>query len=110
MRQWENRGYREDRAMRYLFSTLIALLAAPAVAEPACALRAVVMMALAEKYGEERVALGVNSAGNLIEMLGNEETGTWTIIVTSPQGVTCLVMDGSAFAVQAGVAKDGDPT
>ena len=89
----------------------LALLATPVAAETQCAPRPVVVAALTEKFGETRHAIGLNGGGNVIEVYGNLETGSWTITVTSPQGITCLVADGSAFVLTADPAPpEGDPT
>jgi len=53
-------------------------------------------------YEEARRAVGLSGSGGstataIVEVWGNEETGTWTITVTTPNGLTCLVASGSNF-------------
>ena len=73
------------------------LLAAPAVAQPQCDDRAKVLAHLATKYQESSVAIGVTSSGGLVEVLNSPEGKTWTIIVTTPQGMTCLLAAGDGW-------------
>lgn len=62
-----------------------------------CAPREMVVDRLAEGFGESRqsVALGANNA--VVETFASTETGTWTITVTMPNGMTCVVASGQAW-------------
>ena len=40
------------------------------------------------------MALGLASNGGLLEVLTSGNGGTWTIILTMPNGVSCLVAAG----------------
>ena len=74
------------------------LTAAPAEATPAaCQQRDDVLKHLAGKYREAPVALGVTNTGGLVEVLSSGEDGTWTIIVTSPTGLSCLMAAGEGW-------------
>lgn len=78
-------------ALASLFLTSIA----PAIsAGPPCEERGKLVAQLAEKYKETSVAIGLASNGKLIEVLTNASGETWTIIVTSPQGKSCLIATG----------------
>lgn len=76
-----------------------AMLAATAsdAARQACADRERVVERLAEKYGESRQAMGLGANNGVVEVFASSETGTWTITVTMPNGVTCLVASGQAY-------------
>ena len=75
---------------------------APAAAQGRnCAPRDIVVERLASKYGESRQSMGLGANNAVIEVFASEETGTWTITVTSFQGVTCLVASGHAFEAMA---------
>ncbi len=52
---------------------------------------------LAKKYKESPIAAGVTNAGGLVELLTDGKGGTWTIIVTTPQGMSCLVAAGAGW-------------
>lgn len=62
-----------------------------------CAPRETVVERLASKYGESRQSMGLGANNAVVEVFASEETGTWTITITSAKGVTCLVASGQAF-------------
>jgi hypothetical protein len=74
-----------------------ALIASPLYAAPQCNQRAAVMAHLAEKYGETPRAAGLAANSTVMELLANDETGSWTITVTTPDGTTCLIASGMNF-------------
>ena len=59
-----------------------------------CATRDLVVERLAQKYGESRQALGLGTQGAMVEIFASEDSGSWTITVTAPDGTTCLVASG----------------
>ena len=62
-----------------------------------CGDRTKLLKALSEKYKEAPRALGLSSSGKAIFEVFTSKTGTWTIAVTLPSGMTCLVASGQAF-------------
>ena len=62
-----------------------------------CAERDQVINRLAEGYGETRQSIGLGANNSVVEVFASEETGSWTITVTSAAGITCLVATGQAF-------------
>lgn len=82
---------------------LAALFAGQAAAETPrnCAPRKEVLERLTGGYGETRQSFGLGSEGSVMEIFASEETGTWTITVTLPNGLTCLVAAGRAFELLA---------
>lgn len=62
-----------------------------------CGVRTAVVERLATKYGESRQSIGMAPQGRVVEVFASLETGTWTITVTMPNGVTCLVASGQSF-------------
>lgn len=88
------------------------LMASAATAQQArnCGPRELVVNRLAEGFGETRQSMGLGANNAVIEVFASEESGTWTITVTSPNGVTCLVASGQAFEelVEALPAKGND--
>lgn len=62
-----------------------------------CGPREAVLMALAERYGEGRRAIGLAGQNHVMEMFTNAETGTWTITATTPAGVMCLIASGTGY-------------
>ena len=78
------------------------MLAGPVLSQPAhCAPRDTVVQRLAEQYGETRRSVGLGANNQVIEVFAAEDTGTWTITVTSATGLTCLVASGMAFEAMA---------
>lgn len=59
-----------------------------------CAPREAVVERLANTYGESRQSIGLGEQGMVIETFASDDTGTWTITVTTPHGQTCLVASG----------------
>lgn len=80
------------------------LAAAPAASQNACASRDQVLTRLSEKYGETRQSIGLAQNSGVFEVFASHETGSWTILMTRPDGVTCLVASGQAFEQQAELA------
>ncbi len=83
---------------RALTAALILLsLPAASSAQPQCAPRAVVLERLASGFGETRQSVGLAQGSQVVEVFASEDTGSWTITVTLPNGTTCLVAAGQAF-------------
>ena len=86
-----------------LTSALLAGLATSASAQNAanCAPRDKVIERLTTGFGETRQSIGLGANNALVEVFASTESGTWTITVTLPNGVTCLVASGQAFETLA---------
>ena len=82
------------------------LFSSAALAQPQCDTRDKVLSLLAEKYKEAPVALGVTNNGGLVEVLSTDEGTTWSIIVTAPDGKSCLVAAGEGWRALEQVALD----
>lgn len=77
---------------------------------PNCAPREIVSERLANKYGETRKGMGLGSNNAVIEVWASDESGSWTITVTSADGMTCLVASGQAYETLAEMLPpEGDP-
>lgn len=74
--------------------------------QPQCNERDNVLELLAKKYKETPIAAGVTTTGGLVEVLSDGHGGTWTIIVTSPKGVSCLVAAGEGWRTMEQMALD----
>jgi len=85
--------------MRYLAAILVMFLVTPVHAKVKCADRQKVIMKLGEKYREHPVAAGLARSGGITELLISEDGKTWTIIVTMPAGLSCLVSAGEGWEV-----------
>ena len=74
-----------------------------ASAQTVCGKRNDIVTQLHKKYGEERQYIGVQQGRGVVETYANTETGSWTILVTDPRGMSCLMAAGEAFEI---VVKD----
>jgi len=77
-----------------------------AAAQPQCDQRDSVIELLSQKYKEAPIALGVTHNGGLVEVLTNGNGKTWSIIVTTPQGMSCLVAAGEGWRMKECTEKD----
>ncbi|MBW6418987.1 hypothetical protein [Celeribacter sp. PS-C1] len=80
------------------------IIATPAMAQQNCAQRAQILDRLASKYGESRQSIGLAPNNGVVEVFASTETGTWTILMTTPNGVSCLIASGQAYETLAEVA------
>ena len=80
----------------------LATVSTAAAASTQCNTRDNVLDLLANKYKEAPVAAGVTNSGGLVEVLSTGKGDTWTIIITTPKGMSCLVAAGEAW-------RDFDP-
>lgn len=86
-----------------LLRTAIAfgLAAATPVAEAetrtACAERKSVIARLADRYGETLQSIGLQSNSAVVEVYASAATGTWTILMTRPDGISCLIASGEMW-------------
>ena len=62
----------------------------------ACGLRGNLVSVLEKTYSERPVSVGIASSGSLVEVF-TSESGTWTIIITNPGGITCLLEAGEGW-------------
>lgn len=83
--------------MKWIALVAALVLSAPALGQPQCNDRDDVLELLSKKYKETPIAAGVTNTGGLVEVLTDGESGTWTIIVTTPQGMSCLVAAGEGW-------------
>jgi hypothetical protein len=52
---------------------------------------------LNSRYDESPVAFGLQSNGNLLQVYASEEKGTWTVVSTTPNGLSCIVAAGKSW-------------
>ncbi len=62
-----------------------------------CDQRTKVLGHLAQKYKEAPIAIGVTSSGGIVEVLTTGDGETWTIILSTPNGTSCLVAAGEGW-------------
>ena len=52
---------------------------------------------LSSKYEEAPVAFGLQSNGNLLQVYASEDKNTWTVVSTTPAGLSCIVAAGKSW-------------
>lgn len=93
------------------YAAVAALVTATGVApvmaqqQPSCAKRADVLKHLSAKYTEAPVALGIANNGGVVEVLSSQSGASWTIIITMPNGPTCMVAAGENWQKLPSVAS-----
>jgi hypothetical protein len=78
-------------AMALISSTI------PAAAESVCAERHQILESLKLEYYEAPRALGIANDGNIVELLASREGKTWTLLVTMPDGISCVIAAGEGW-------------
>ena len=69
---------------------------APAHSATICGNRAKLVSALSRDYSEQPTFEALTSDGRLMEVLTSSK-GTWTVLLTTPSGRTCVVAAGTAW-------------
>ena len=77
-------------------------------AEMQCGKRSEFISELERKYDEVPRFLGITQAGDIIEIFTAPKGLTWTLVVTVPDGVSCLIGAGSDWTEIP--AKRGSPS
>lgn len=72
---------------------------APAIAQaPPCAPFDNVVQQLGEDYGESAIGYGLSTNGAATVVFVNENTGTWSIVILTPDGMGCMPAAGGDWA------------
>lgn len=67
----------------------------PAQTQEICGERNEIVTTLRESFGEYKHFEGLATSGNLIEVFISTKTGTWTIILSRPNGISCPYAAGT---------------
>lgn len=87
---------------------IAAMLLLAQASAPTCADRDDILRHLAaDKWREAVVARALDNTGRLVETVANPDTGTWTQLVTTPGGKTCIAASGDGWS--AVEYHHGDP-
>ncbi len=70
--------------------------AGPVQAQSVCGDRAEIIKVLGSKYKEMPAAFGIAGQRNLAELFVSK-SGSWTMLMTQPQGVTCILATGQSW-------------
>ena len=89
-----------------MMRTLIALVvvaflagfaAPPSRAQGTCGPRTDLARLLSQQHAEAPVALGLDSNGNLMEIFASKLGETWTLVMSMPNGISCIVTAGEGW-------------
>jgi hypothetical protein len=52
---------------------------------------------LAVRYEEAPISAGLQSNGNVLQIFASPRTGTWTVVSTTPAGMSCILAVGKSW-------------
>lgn len=84
----------------------MALASGPAVAEPVCGERGAIARLLRTDFGERPVADAVTAWGRHLVLFTTPGGASWSIVVTDPGGVSCLIAAGEDWRSHSPDAPD----
>ena len=89
-------------------TAVLAAFSLPAAAQQqaACAKRGDDLKHLSSKYTEAPVALGLANNGGVVEVFSSQKGNSWTIIITMPNGPTCMVAAGENWEEIPAIASN----
>ncbi|MER9428840.1 hypothetical protein [Mesorhizobium sp. M0408] len=82
--------------------------AATASGLPPCGSRPEILKQLSSRFKETPVALGLAKNGSVVEVLTSDDGETWTIMVSQPNGPSCLVAAGEGWEELKRVGAKGE--
>ena len=68
-----------------------------AQSQRACGDRAQIIERLSTKFGETRRGGGLATSGGIVEVFVSSDTGSWTVLMTMPSGLSCLMAVGESW-------------
>ncbi len=83
---------------------------ATAQQQPLCTERSEVLSQLSSQYAEAPVAMGIANNGGVLEILSSRSGGSWTIILTMPNGVACMIAAGENWESLPDISRVGSPS
>jgi hypothetical protein len=93
-RRWKTRSLRAGVAA---LAAALGATATEVAAQEICGTRADLLKELTQRYSEAPVAVGLANSGALVEILTNDNGSTWSIMVSQPNGTSCLVAAGKEW-------------
>ena len=77
-----------------------------AAAQTACLTHDKLVDLLHGRYSEQPIAAGLESNGRLLEVFAAPDGATWTMVVTTPDGSSCVVAVGEEWQEPQQLAYD----
>ena len=83
---------------------------APPAAAQGCAPRDHIVEKLENRYSESLVGAGLQGrAQAMLEVWSNPESGSFTVLLTSPEGTSCIISHGSDYyAIEQKATVEGE--
>ena len=53
---------------------------------------------LDQRFAEKSVARGLDANGRMVEIYATDDGATWSMVITTPEGQSCVVASGEAWA------------
>jgi len=75
----------------------VAMIPLAVAAQEVCATRDALLDALAEDYQETPAAVGMSNSGGVMEVFTARDGRTWTILLTRPDGNSCILATGELW-------------
>ena len=69
----------------------------PAQSQTICFAHVDLVKELHSKHSEAPVSIGLARNGGLIEVFSTDDGSTWTIVITKPDGTSCVMATGEAW-------------
>ena len=90
-------------------TAVLALSSNATAQQPLCTERSEVLTQLSSQYAESPVAMGIANNGGVLEILSSKAGGSWTIILTMPNGVACMIAAGENWESIPTMSKADPP-
>lgn len=99
------------RQGRALAALALAAFTTPVLAAESlpCAQTRDVIGALHSSFGELPVSSGLQRNGQLLQFFASPQTGTWTAVTTSPDGVSCILATGQRWSEPSPASSSNVP-
>ena len=83
---------------RLILATLTFIVLSPSIGQASvCSDRDSMISKLKDTYGEAERGMGLSGSEAVIEIWSSAKTGTFTIVMTRPDGVSCVVAAGTSW-------------
>ncbi|MBT3358955.1 MAG: hypothetical protein HN403_04935 [Rhodospirillales bacterium] len=80
-----------------LAATLLFGAHTPASAQSVCVAHADLVKQLGTKHAETPIGIGLASNGGIVQVFSSEDGVSWTIVMTMPNGISCLMAAGESW-------------
>ena len=96
------RGLARPAAVRALAATAVSLglllqTAGPVQAQPVCMPRDDLREELHKQFSEAPTAGAIANNGALVQLFANRDRSSWTLVMTRPGGVSCVLVAGEGW-------------